>query len=54
MVNEIPVKQRIIDAALAEIRTKGYSATTVDDLCEKAGVTKGLSFIISKAKRIWP
>ena len=50
MVNETPVKQRIIDAALAEIRTKGYSATTVDDLCEKAGVTKGAFFHHFKSK----
>ena len=50
MVNEIPVKQRIINAALSEIRAKGYSATTVDDLCEKAGVTKGAFFHHFKSK----
>ena len=37
-------KTRLLDAALATIRTKGYAATTVDDLCEVAGVTKGAFF----------
>ncbi len=31
-------------AALSLIRSKGYTATTVDDLCEAAGVTKGAFF----------
>jgi len=26
------------------IRTKGYSATTIDDICQRAGVTKGAFF----------
>jgi TetR/AcrR family transcriptional repressor of nem operon len=34
-------KTRIIDAAVHAIRAKGYSATTVDDLCRAAEVTKG-------------
>jgi TetR/AcrR family transcriptional repressor of nem operon len=34
-------KTRLLDAALSVIRTQGYSATTVDDLCRAAGVTKG-------------
>ena len=50
MVSDVSVKQRIINAALSEIRTKGYSATTVDDLCEKAGVTKGAFFHHFKSK----
>ena len=32
------------DAALSVIRTKGFSATTVDKLCSAAGVTKGAFF----------
>lgn len=36
-----PAKTRLLDAALSLIREKGYSAMTVDDLCERAGVTKG-------------
>jgi TetR/AcrR family transcriptional repressor of nem operon len=37
-------RQRILDAALGVFRTKGYTATTVDDLCAAAGVTKGSFF----------
>jgi TetR/AcrR family transcriptional repressor of nem operon len=37
-------KARLLDAALAVIRAKGYSATTVDDICHGAGVTKGAFF----------
>lgn len=37
-------KEKLLDAALATIRAKGYSATTVDDLCAAAGVTKGAFF----------
>ena len=33
-------KTRLLDAALQVIRSKGYSATTVDDVCAAAGVTK--------------
>jgi TetR/AcrR family transcriptional regulator, transcriptional repressor for nem operon len=34
----------LLDAALKVIRAKGYSATTVDDVCAAAGVTKGSFF----------
>jgi TetR/AcrR family transcriptional regulator, transcriptional repressor for nem operon len=34
----------LLDAALKVIRTKGYSATTVDDISATAGVTKGSFF----------
>ena len=37
-------RAKLLDAALQEIRAKGYAATTVDDLCEAAGVTKGAFF----------
>jgi len=37
-------RQKLLDAALSSIRTKGYEATTVDDLCAGAGVTKGAFF----------
>jgi TetR/AcrR family transcriptional regulator, transcriptional repressor for nem operon len=37
-------RDRILDAALRLIRTKGFAATTVDDLCAAAGVTKGAFF----------
>ncbi len=34
----------LLDAAVDVIRTKGLSATTVDELCATAGVTKGAFF----------
>ena len=34
----------LLDAALQVIRAQGLHATTVDDLCEAAGVTKGAFF----------
>ncbi len=34
----------LLDAALKVIRGKGYSATTIDDICAAAGVTKGSFF----------
>ncbi len=37
-------KQKILDAALRVFREQGYTATTVDDLCRVAGVTKGAFF----------
>lgn len=50
IANTIPAKQKILDAALNVIRGKGYSATTVDDLCAAAGVTKGAFFHHFKTK----
>ncbi len=37
-------KMKILDASLDVIREKGYAATSVDDLCQAAGVTKGAFF----------
>lgn len=37
-------RTRLLDAALALIRENGFAATTVDALCERAGVTKGAFF----------
>ena len=37
-------KAAVLDAALQVIRTKGYTATTLDDLCVAAGVSKGSFF----------
>jgi TetR/AcrR family transcriptional repressor of nem operon len=38
------VKSRLLDAALHVIRTQGYAASTVDDICAAAGVSKGSFF----------
>jgi TetR/AcrR family transcriptional repressor of nem operon len=35
---------RLLDAAVSVIRRKGYAATSVDELCASAGVTKGAFF----------
>ena len=43
-------KTKLLDAALSIIRAKGYSATTVDDICQAAGVTKGGFFHHFKSK----
>lgn len=43
-------RTKLLDAALGTIRAKGYSATSVDDLCGAAGVTKGAFFHHFKSK----
>lgn len=43
-------KTKLLDAALHVIRAKGYTATTVDDICRSAGVTKGSFFHHFKSK----
>lgn len=35
---------KLLDAALHVMRLKGYAATTVDDICKTAGLTKGSFF----------
>ncbi|MBL6854071.1 MAG: TetR/AcrR family transcriptional regulator [Alphaproteobacteria bacterium] len=37
-------RDKLIDAAMSVIRAKGYAATSVDELCAAAGVTKGAFF----------
>lgn len=43
-------KEKLLNAALTLIREKGFSAMTVDDLCARAGVTKGAFFHYFKSK----
>jgi TetR/AcrR family transcriptional repressor of nem operon len=45
-----PAKEKLLDAAVSVIRMKGYAASTVDDLCAAAGVTKGAFFHHFKSK----
>lgn len=47
---KISARIKILNAALSVIRTKGYAATSVDDLCLAAGVTKGAFFHHFKSK----
>jgi TetR/AcrR family transcriptional regulator, transcriptional repressor for nem operon len=44
------MKTKFLDAAMSLIRTSGYSATSVDELCQAAGVTKGAFFHYFKSK----
>ncbi|MEZ5474638.1 MAG: TetR/AcrR family transcriptional regulator [Steroidobacteraceae bacterium] len=43
-------RHKLLDAALAVVRAKGYASSTVDDLCSAAGVTKGAFFHHFKSK----
>ncbi|HPF45646.1 MAG: TetR/AcrR family transcriptional regulator [Alphaproteobacteria bacterium] len=43
-------KTKLLTAAQNIIRAKGYTATTVDDICQEAGVTKGSFFHHFKSK----
>src|SRR5579863_1357954 len=43
-------RTKLLDAAMSVIRAKGYSATSVDELCQAAGVTKGAFFHHFKSK----
>ena len=43
-------RTRLLDAALHTIRARGYAATTVDDLCATAAVSKGSFFHHFKSK----
>ena len=43
-------RQKLLDAALSLIREKGYSSTSVDELCAQADVTKGAFFHHFKSK----
>lgn len=37
-------RERLLQAAMTLIRSRGFAATSVDDLCKAAGVTKGAFF----------
>jgi TetR/AcrR family transcriptional repressor of nem operon len=37
-------KTKLLNAALKVVRTKGYAATRIEDVCAEAGVTKGSFF----------
>lgn len=43
-MNAHPSRQKFIDAAIAIVREQGYAATSVDDICARAGVGKGSFF----------
>ena len=43
-------RTRLLDAAMQVIRAQGYSATTVDDICRAAGVSRALFYFYFPAK----
>jgi TetR/AcrR family transcriptional repressor of nem operon len=49
--SEVPeTKRKLVDAGVKLMRARGYNATTVDDICADAGVTKGGFFHYFKSK----
>ncbi|MEE4238522.1 MAG: helix-turn-helix domain-containing protein, partial [Anderseniella sp.] len=34
-------RDKLMEATMALVRQRGFAATSVDDLCRQAGVTKG-------------
>ena len=44
MPPKVGARQKLLDSAFLLIRAKGYSSTSVDELCGQAGVTKGAFF----------
>ena len=50
-MSELPeTKRKLVDAGVQLMRARGYNATTVDDICADAGVTKGGFFHYFKSK----
>ena len=48
---ELPeTKRKLVDAGVRLMRARGYNATTVDEICVDAGVTKGGFFHYFKSK----
>jgi TetR/AcrR family transcriptional regulator, transcriptional repressor for nem operon len=43
-------RKKLLDASLHVIRAKGYEATTIDDICAAAGLSKGSFFHHFKSK----
>lgn len=46
-----PARTKLIDAAIKLIRQNGYAATSLDDLCADAGVSKGAFFYHFQSKQ---
>ena len=49
-VSESESKERLLAAAKALVLANGYAGTTVDSICEKAGLTKGSFYHFFKSK----
>ena len=42
--NAAATREKILDAARRQVLTRGFSATTVDDIQEAAGISRGTFF----------
>src|SRR2546427_11675038 len=50
-IKQLPeTKRKLLDAGVSLMRHRGFNATTVDDVCAAAGVTKGGFFHYFKSK----
>jgi TetR/AcrR family transcriptional repressor of nem operon len=49
-MNKRTAKDKLLDAAQALMLSKGYPATTVDEICAEAGVSKGSFYHFFKSK----
>jgi TetR/AcrR family transcriptional repressor of nem operon len=49
-LSDSPTKERLLDAAQGLMLAKGFTATTIDEVCEAAGVTKGGFFHYFESK----
>lgn len=47
---QVDARTRLLDSAMQVVREQGYAATTVDDICRTAGLTKGAFFHHFKSK----
>ena len=45
-----PTKEKLLEAAQRLMLAKGYTSTTVDEICEATGLTKGSFFYYFKSK----
>jgi TetR/AcrR family transcriptional repressor of nem operon len=48
----LPTQTKLLDAAMALMLAKGFTATSVDDICRAAGVTKGSFFHYFASKEV--
>src|SRR5665647_2835752 len=49
-IPQLDAKERLLAAALEQFARRGYSATSVRELCEAAGVTKPVLYYYFKSK----
>jgi len=49
-MNKIPAKEKVINATIQLMTTRGFNATTVDDIANQAGVAKGSVYHAFKSK----